>query len=85
MGIDGAAVLDESTDARPDNPLAGKRFDVKTTDVRLGNSFASSMTKADSGIYDALLLAQHIRQGFARVWCRKCQLEGGGEMDRSAR
>lgn len=77
LGLDVAAVLDDSVDARPDKTVAGVRFDVKGSAVRAGNTFAVPCWKVAKGDWDALLLVQHIEPGRARVWCAKCS--PGGE------
>jgi len=76
IGIDVAAVLLDATDARPDRTVAGVRFDVKSADVRPGNSFAVPVWRVDGGDYDALLLVQHIQPGLSRVWCCKSAAAG---------
>ncbi|WP_444846589.1 hypothetical protein [Duganella caerulea] len=76
LGIDVAAVLTDATDARPDRTVAGVRFDVKTADVRPGNSFAVPVWRVDGRDYDALLLVQHVEPGLARVWCCKSEAAG---------
>lgn len=72
LGLDVAAVLLDSTDARPDLTVDGVRFDVKGSSVRPENSFAIPCWQALTDKYDALLLVQHVSPGLARVWCCKC-------------
>lgn len=73
LGLDVAAVLSDSTDARPDRTLSGVRFDVKGAAVRPGNSFAVPCWRVARGEYDALLLVQCIEPGRARVWGCACR------------
>ncbi len=77
LGLDVAAVLEDSTDDRPDKTLAGVKFDVKGSFVRPGNTFALPCWQVATKGYDSLLLVQHLEPGKARVWCCKCQ--PGGE------
>jgi hypothetical protein len=82
LGLDVAAVLTDSTDARPDLTVDGVRFDVKGSRARAENSFAVPCWQACSGRYDALLLVQHVAPGLARVWCCKCTPGGSSWQQR---
>lgn len=73
LGLDVAAVLPDSTDARPDKTLGGVRLDVKGAAPRPGNSFAVPCWRVARGEYDALLLVQCVEPGLVRVWGCACR------------
>lgn len=73
LGLDVAAVLEDSTDDRPDKVVDGVKFDVKGSVYRKTNSFSLPVWQVKTKGYDALLLVQHIEPGHSRVWCCKCE------------